>query len=152
MDTDLVNYSYRNSGVAIGNRNVALGGITGGTPFPYIGDPLPPLDAPPLTIGTGTGTFSYPPLNPLPAVNVIDNLNVWTNPLGALGEFFNVQYLNVEAVCAVTGRPVKPGEPVLVLDEHIISKTAFMKLLREGFERMMIPRVEKMHEMTDYDS
>jgi hypothetical protein len=130
-----------------GSANSSIGGTytDGVNPFPYIGDPIPPLKPATVTIGTAT-TTSYPLTTSIPSV-----LQPWTPPLGALGDFFNVQYLSVEAVCAVTGRALKPGEPVLVLDEHIISKAAFMKLLREGFERMMF-RVEEMHEMTGYDS
>jgi hypothetical protein len=138
------------------SNNTEIGNFTGVNPFPYIGDPIPPLKPATVTIGTAT-TTSHPLATPafpnalpnaLPYNNVFQN---WTPPLGALGDFFNVQYLSVEAVCAVTGRALKPGEPVLILDEHIISKAAFMKLLREGFERMMF-RVEEMHEMTGYDS
>jgi hypothetical protein len=147
LSTDLS--SFKINGFS---NNIEIGNYTGVNPFPYIGDPIPPLKPATVTIGTAT-TTSYPLATPafpnaLPYSNVFQN---WTPPLGALGDFFNVQYLSVEAICAVTGRALKPGEPVLILDEHIISKAAFMKLLREGFERMMF-RVEEMHEMTGYDS
>jgi hypothetical protein len=126
---------------------------------PCIGDPRPQENPATLTVGASTGT-SYPPATvTYPGSvggswgsNSIGNLNVYANPLSPLTDFFNVQYLSVEAVCAVTRQKIKAGEPVLILDEHVISKTAFMKLLRENFERMMVPKIETMHEMTDYDS
>jgi len=135
-----VHFAVNNGGSAN-----SIGSCTGINPFPYIGDPPPPLSPVPVTIGTGT-TTSYPFA---PSTNIVQT---YTPLPSALNDFFNIQYLSVEAVCAVTGKTLKPGEPVLILDEHIISKAAFMKLLREGFERLMVPKIEEMHEITGYDS
>jgi hypothetical protein len=130
LDLNRVNSA---DGSAVNCANGSGGtGYTGVNPFPCIGGGAGILNPSTVTVGAS-------------------NVTIYGNPLGALGDFFNVQYLTVEAMCAVTHRPLKPGEPVLILDEHIISKAAFMKLLREGFERMML-RVEEMHTQTGYDS
>jgi hypothetical protein len=136
-------------------RDLGVNNVT-----PYYGDPLPQNNPATLTVGTGT---AYPPATVVANPGLISggswgsssvggSLNVFSNPFGALSDFFNVQYLSVEAICAVTRAKIKAGEPVLILDEHIISKPAFMRLLRESFEKMMTPKIETMHEMTDYDS
>jgi len=140
-------FSFNGSGPN-SSANSINSGCTGVNPFPYIGDPLPPIQPSTVTIGTATGTY-YPFPNTIPSTNIFQTYPL--HPLGALGDFFNIQYLSVEAMCAVTGKAIKPGEPVLVLDEHIISKAAFMKMLREKFESMMF-REEEMHEITGYDS
>jgi hypothetical protein len=133
------------------SANAVSGNVSVNPTYPYVGDPLPASNAPPLITGVGT---AYPTTwTPPPSIaGSVSNLGVWTNPSSALSDFLNVQYLSVEAVCAVTRARIKPGEPVLILDEHIISKPAFTRLLRESFEKMITPKVETMHEISDYDS
>ena len=128
--------------------------VSANAAFPYLGDLFPNATPPPLTVGTGTSSIGTGTNFPPNAVGGLwgNNLQISNNPFGALNDFFNIQYLSVEAVCAVTHQKLKSGEPVLILDEHIISKPAFMKLLRESFAKMMTPQIETMHEESDYDS
>lgn len=118
------------------------GKAMGVNPYPYIGDPIPPIDA-----------SWVPPFVPLAPVTVSDSTN-WPGgfQVNALDAFLDIQYLHVDgARCAVTGREIKRGEPVLILFEHIISKEAFKKMLCNQFEKMMFDMSE-MHEQMDYNN
>jgi hypothetical protein len=129
--------------------NAVSGNVSVNPTYPYVGDPLPASNAPALITGIGT---AWPPAVAGSFSGLGSNVFTSGNPFGALNEFFNIQYMACEAVCAVTRAKIKPGEPVLILDEHIISKAAFTRLLRESFEKMMLPKMETMHELSGYDS
>ena len=122
----------------VNSANSSLNGYwANGTWYPStVGDTVP--------MTTTYGDPNYGGLTGGFGTNSIQTFGPFVPTKTAAGDFFKVQYAEVEVRCAITRKMVPAGSPVMLLGGMVISQQAFESWLEEHLAGM-ISRHQDLH-------